>query len=80
VSNDPNAVLAFKNVNIACTPMETVADIENVSNSKVVITGVHGQFNLGEHIAIIGKVGSGKSSLLMAILGELPVTQGVLSI
>ncbi|PSN42283.1 Multidrug resistance-associated protein 4 [Blattella germanica] len=34
----------------------------------------------GALIAIIGQVGSGKSSLLQAILGELPVSSGVMNI
>ena len=34
------------------------------------------ELHKGEKVAIIGKVGSGKSSLLMTILGEMPILDG----
>ena len=30
----------------------------------------------GEKVAVIGAVGTGKTSLLMAILGEMPIQEG----
>lgn len=38
------------------------------------------EFSKGEQVAVIGKVGAGKSSLLLAILGEVPVVKGSLRI
>jgi ABC-type multidrug transport system, ATPase and permease components len=45
-------------------------------NSDNTLQGVDIQVKQGALIAIIGQVGSGKTSLLQAILGELPVTSG----
>ena len=36
------------------------------------------KFSRGENVAVIGAVGTGKSSLLMAILGEMPIHGGTL--
>ena len=33
-------------------------------------------FDRGQKVAVIGPVGSGKTSFLMSILGEMPVSQG----
>lgn len=33
-------------------------------------------FEKGQKVAVIGPVGSGKTSLLMSILGEMPVSEG----
>lgn len=40
---------------------------------KTLLTGINFQADKGEYIYIIGKVGSGKSSLLKTLYGELPV-------
>eukprot|EP00755_Sulcionema_specki_P015026 Sspe_Gene.58292::Locus_31969_Transcript_1_1_Confidence_1.000_Length_4390::g.58292::m.58292/K05673/ABCC4; ATP-binding cassette, subfamily C (CFTR/MRP), member 4 len=34
----------------------------------------------GEHVAVVGKVGSGKSTLISALLGELPPAQGTVTL
>ncbi|XP_023212683.1 multidrug resistance-associated protein 4-like, partial [Centruroides sculpturatus] len=36
--------------------------------------------NTGEHFIVVGPVGSGKTSLLMSILGEIPITFGKVSV
>lgn len=46
---------------------------------KIIIEGFTANFGL-EHIAIVGKVGSGKTSLLLGILGEIPIIQGTIQL
>lgn len=51
-----------------------------MQGDQAVISRFNGEFRQGEHIAIIGRVGSGKSSFLLAILGEIPISDGELQI
>ncbi len=44
--------------------------------TQEVLSNVNLQINKGEFVYIIGKVGSGKSSLLKTIYGELPIREG----
>lgn len=56
-------------------------DLESLmQGDQAVISRFNGEFRQGEHIAIIGRVGSGKSSFLLAILGEIPISDGELQI
>lgn len=48
--------------------------------SRPVLKNVNISINRGEHVAIIGQVGSGKSLLLNAILGEVAQSEGSLII
>lgn len=45
-----------------------------------VIKDVSFEFSNNEKIAVIGKVGSGKTSLLLTILKELCITKGTLQV
>ena len=42
----------------------------------MLLKNVNFSLDLGQKVGIIGGVGSGKTSLLMAILGEIPVKEG----
>ena len=53
------------------TGEEIDSDDDNSILSKVSF-----KLSKGDKVAVIGSVGSGKSSLLMAILGEMPIQQG----
>lgn len=44
------------------------------------LTGINFSLKPGELLAIVGRVGSGKTSILMALLGELPIVGGNLTI
>lgn len=58
---------------------DTIVDLKNVSvfqGDHLVLTDVNIHINKGDFVYLIGKTGSGKSSLLKTLYGELPVKQG----
>jgi cell division transport system ATP-binding protein len=57
------SVLSLKNVNI-------------YQEGKTILSDVNLEVNHGEFIYIIGKTGSGKSSLLKTLYADLPLTEG----
>nr|XP_023028665.1 multidrug resistance-associated protein 4-like [Leptinotarsa decemlineata] len=52
----------------------------NTSKSDTVLNDITMKVQKGKLIAVVGPVGSGKSSLLQTLLGELDVTSGLLNI
>jgi ABC-type multidrug transport system fused ATPase/permease subunit len=58
-----------------------VVDMENATfawkNNDPILNNISLQVTRGEFIAVVGKVGSAKTSLLSAILGEMRLTSGV---
>lgn len=50
---------------------------ESSTKQKLVLQGIQFEVKEGEHVAIVGKVGAGKTALLNAILGELVPSQGI---
>ncbi len=58
---------------------DIIIDLQNLSvfqRKNLVLTNVNLQIKLGEFYYIIGKTGSGKSSLLKTLYAELPVLEG----
>ena len=55
-------------------------DVEVCRDSLVVLKHVSLQIYKGEFIYLIGKVGSGKSSLIKALYSEIPISNGAASI
>lgn len=60
--------------------IDAIIKLENVTIShpdNVILTKVNLQINKGEFVYLIGKTGSGKSSLLKVLYAELPINYGV---
>jgi cell division transport system ATP-binding protein len=51
-------------------------DVEICQESQIVLKNVNLEIYKGELIYLVGKVGSGKSSLLKSFYGELPIEKG----
>ncbi len=57
----------------------TILQIENLNlelNSNRILSNVYLRLEKGEFVALVGEVGSGKSSLLLSLLGETSATFG----
>lgn len=62
---------------------ETVVSIHNASiyqNTTLILSDVNFTINKGEFVYLVGKTGTGKSSLLKTLYGELPLKEGSASI
>jgi cell division transport system ATP-binding protein len=58
---------------------EMIIDIRNANiyqGDSMVLQDVNLRVNKGEFVYLVGKTGTGKSSLLKTLYGELPLTQG----
>ena len=51
-------------------------NVEILRKEHIVLKNVDFELNEGEFIYLLGKVGSGKSSLLKSMYAEIPITQG----
>ncbi|KAJ0594367.1 putative ABC-type xenobiotic transporter [Helianthus annuus] len=71
-----------KHVNIGNQSLIINADAISWNNddSKPTLTGVNFEIPTGEKVAICGEVGSGKSTLISAILGEVPNIKGTIEV
>lgn len=62
---------------------ETVVSIHNAriyQGNNLVLEDVNFSVNKGEFVYLVGKTGTGKSSLLKTLYGELPLTEGTASV
>ena len=62
---------------------ETVVSVRNVNiyqGSNLVLQDVNFNINRGEFVYLVGKTGTGKSSLLKTLYGELPLKEGSLNV
>ncbi len=60
----------------AATPIIEYKGVDILRNEHVVLKDVNFSVNPGEMVYLVGRVGSGKSSLLKTLYGEVPVTSG----
>ena len=61
--------------------VDKVVDVERGEGlSGPVLRGVALEVRVGELVAVVGRVGAGKTSLLMALLGELLVSGWCISV
>lgn len=54
-----------------------LSDISVNQKNKLVLAGVNLSINKGEFVYLIGKTGSGKSSLMQLLYADLPVEKGI---
>lgn len=62
---------------------EAIIDIQNANiyqGDNLVLQDVNLQVNKGEFVYLVGKTGTGKSSLLKTLYGELPLREGQASV
>src|SRR5687768_1458088 len=57
-------------------PIVTLENVNVYQSKNLVLSGVHLQINKGEFIYLIGKTGSGKSSLLKTLYGDVEIMDG----
>ncbi|KAI3756395.1 hypothetical protein L1987_56215 [Smallanthus sonchifolius] len=69
-------------VNVGHESLVIKADVIswNDDSSKPTLTDVNLEISTGEKVAICGEVGSGKSTLISAILGEVPNIKGTIEV
>ncbi len=63
----PESVISLKNVNI-------------YQGKSLILQDVNFEINKGEFVYLVGKTGTGKSSLLKTLYGELTLTEGIASV
>lgn len=66
-----NTVISLKDVTVCHSKTRKGGD-----SADIVLTNINFEVVKGELIYLIGKVGSGKSSLLKTLYGEIPILQG----
>ena len=54
-------------------------DVEIKQQNNIILSGINLNINQGEFVYFVGKTGSGKSSLLKAIYGDVAITNGEIS-
>ena len=79
--NPDSECLVFENVTAGWTPqiedgfeMAEGERMNSTDEENTVLRDLTFSFECGEKIAVIGAVGTGKTSFLLSILGEMPVT------
>ena len=61
-------------------PIISLKDVDVYQQDQLILEKVNLQIELGEWVYLIGKVGSGKSSLIKVLHAELPVYSGEISV
>jgi cell division transport system ATP-binding protein len=75
-------VLTRERITYFCQNTNIMASIVNITNANIyqsgnlILNNVNLNIEEGEFVYLVGKTGTGKSSLLKTLYGELPLTQG----
>lgn len=80
--NDPSKKSGLQGVEAHEISAAWIADdlYERNEETNLSLTGINFEVRPGELLVIVGRVGSGKSSILMALMGELPIVTGDLKL
>jgi cell division transport system ATP-binding protein len=68
---------------VSTAPAETIVELSNADifqSSNLVLSNVNLKIDKGEFVYLIGKTGSGKSSLLKTIYGDVELEKGMASV
>ncbi len=57
-------------------PLIEIEGVDIINDGNLVLSGVNLKIERGEFVYLVGKVGSGKSSIIKTIIAELPVKNG----
>lgn len=57
-----------------------LSGVDIIKEDSLILSDVNLTVNAGEFVYIVGRVGSGKSSIIKTIIGEIPLTKGVANV
>ncbi len=57
-------------------PLVQMRDVDIINGGNLVLSNVNITINKGEFVYLLGKVGSGKSSIIKTLIAELPLKKG----
>ena len=72
--------VTIKQLNIMAEPIIEIRNASIFQRENLVLSNVNLTLNKGEFIYLIGRTGSGKSSLLKTLYGELPARDGYFNV
>ena len=58
------------------TPLVTMQGVDVINDGNLILSNVDITINKGEFVYLLGKVGSGKSSIIKTLIAELPLKKG----
>lgn len=68
------------NTNETTSQIVDFQDVDIINGNNLILSNLSIRINHGEFIYLIGKVGSGKTSIIRAIIGEIPIKKGIASV